>query len=102
MRLGVPADRTEDLTSDRLDVPGAVLSIATIGLACFTLTSGVEHGWLSVATVGSGLGAALALAAFLRHEGRTPEPMLDLTLFRSGTVRGAAMAQVGTSIAMAG
>lgn len=41
--LGVPADRTEDLTGDALDLPGAVLSVATIGLACYTLTSGVEH-----------------------------------------------------------
>ena len=35
VRLGVPADRPEDLTTDRLDLPGAVLSIATIGLACY-------------------------------------------------------------------
>src|ERR1700748_356814 len=48
VRLGVPADRREDLTSDRLDLPGAVLSVTTIGLACYTLTSGVEHGWLSL------------------------------------------------------
>ena len=102
VRLGVPADRPEDLTSDRLDLPGAVLSIAAIGLACFTLTSGVEHGWASVATLGSALSAALALTAFVRHERRTPSPMLDLGLFRSDTVRGAALAQVGTSIAMAG
>ena len=32
VRLGVPADRPEDLTHDRLDLPGAVLSIAAIGL----------------------------------------------------------------------
>ena len=102
VRLGVPADRPEDLTRDALDLPGAALSIAAIGLACYTLTSGVEHGWLSPATVGSGLGAALALAAFVRHERSTPEPMLDLGLFGNGTVRGAALAQIGTSIAMAG
>src|SRR4051812_32971346 len=44
VRLGVPADRPEDLTGDRLDLPGAALSVATIGLACYTLTSGIEHG----------------------------------------------------------
>ncbi|WP_141014592.1 MFS transporter [Nocardioides sambongensis] len=102
VRLGVPADRPEDLTDDRLDLPGALLSIAAIGLGCYALTSGVEHGWLSVLTVGSVLGAVLALIGFVRHERRTPSPMLDLTLFRDGTVRGAAIAQVGTSIAMAG
>lgn len=102
VRVGVPADRPEDLTGDALDVPGAVLSVVTIGLACWTLTSGVEHGWSSAATWGSALGAALAGAAFVRHERRAAEPMLDLRLFAGRTVRGAAVAQVGTAIAMAG
>ncbi|MET9495580.1 MFS transporter [Streptomyces sp. NPDC006552] len=102
VRLGVPADRPEDLTRDRLDVPGAVLSVATIGLACYALTSGVEHGWGSAATLASIAGAVLAGCAFVRHERRSKAPMLDLRLFRNGTVRGAAVAQIGTSIAMAG
>jgi MFS family permease len=102
VRLGVPADRPEDLTTDRLDLPGAVHSILAIGLACYTLTSGVEHGWLSPVTCGSALGSALMLIVFVRHERRTTEPMLDLRLFANGTVRGAAIAQVGTAIAMAG
>ena len=102
VRLGVPADRRDDLTSDKPDVPGAVLSIAAIGLGCYTLTSGVERGWSSLITLASVCGAVLALAAFVRHERRTPEPMLDLKLFTSGTVRGATIAQLGTAIAMAG
>jgi MFS family permease len=102
VRLGVAADRREDLTGDSFDLPGAVLSIAAIGLACYTATSGVDHGWLSVATCASALGAVLAGAAFLWHERRTAEPMLDLGLFANATVRGAAIAQVGTAIAMAG
>jgi MFS family permease len=101
VRLGVPVDRPEDLTRDALDPAGAVLSIVTIGLACYTLTSGVDHWWLSLPTCGSALGSLLALGAFLRHERRTAEPMLDLDLFANGTVRGAALAQVGSSIAMA-
>jgi len=101
VRFGVPADRPEGLTDDRLDLGGAALSVATIGLACWSLTSGVEHGWTSVLTLGSILGAVLAGIAFVRHERTTPAPMLDLTLFSNGTVRGAAIAQVGTSIAMA-
>jgi hypothetical protein len=102
VRAGVPADRSEDLTDDALDLPGAVLSVATIGLGCYTLTSGVQHGWFSVLTFASALGAVAALVAFVRHERRTAEPMLDLDVFASGTVRGASIAQVGTSIAMAG
>ncbi|MFJ9898234.1 MFS transporter [Streptomyces sp. NPDC091280] len=102
VRLGVAADRPEDLTKDALDVPGAVLSVAAIGLACYSLTSGVEHGWLSTVTLASIAGAVVAAVAFVRHERRSAAPMLDLGLFTNGTVRGAALAQIGTSIAMAG
>ncbi|GAA1457005.1 MFS transporter [Williamsia maris] len=101
VRLGVPADRPGDLTADKLDLPGALLSITTIGLACWSLTSGVEHGWLSALTVTSILGAVAAGATFVWHERRSAAPMVDLRLFSSGTVRGAAIAQIGTSIAMA-
>src|SRR6187200_399069 len=87
VRLGVPADRPEDLTDDRLDLPGALLSIAAIGLGCYALTSGVEHGWMSATTVAAVLGAGLALLAFVRHERRSDSPMLDLSLFSRGTVR---------------
>src|SRR3954468_8639863 len=37
VRLGVPADRAEDLTDDTLDLPGALLSTTTIALACYAL-----------------------------------------------------------------
>jgi EmrB/QacA subfamily drug resistance transporter len=101
VRLGVAPDRPEGLTKDRLDLPGAGLSVATIGLACYALTSGVEHGWLSAGTVAAVVGAVAAGVAFVWHERRTASPMLDLGLFKNGTVRGAAIAQTGTSIAMA-
>jgi EmrB/QacA subfamily drug resistance transporter len=102
VRLGVPADHRDGLSGDALDLPGAVLSITTIGLACYTLTSGVVHGWLSIVTLGSALGAILALSAFLWHERRTAQPMLDLGVFANRTIRGAVLAQIGTAIAMAG
>ncbi|MCW2849936.1 MAG: hypothetical protein JWR90_3910 [Marmoricola sp.] len=101
VRLGVPADRPEDLTDDVLDLPGALLSITTIGLACYAMTSGVEHGWLAAVTVASAVGAVVAAVAFVHHERRSASPMLDLGLFSSGIVRGASIAQVGTAIAMA-
>lgn len=101
VRLGVPADDAEGLTKDRLDVKGSALSIAAIGLACYTLTSGVEHGWMSAVTWACGIGAAAALIGFVWHERRTDHPMLDLDVFKNRTVRGASIAQVGTSIAMA-
>ena len=102
VRLGVSADHKDDLTKDKLDLPGALLSIVTIGLACYTATSGAEYGWTSLATVGSAIGAAAALLLFIWREHHTPEPVLDLKIFRNGTIRGASIAQVGTAIAMAG
>jgi MFS family permease len=101
VRLGVPADRPQDLTDDALDLPGALLSVSAIGLACYALTSGVQYGWLSAITLASIAGAVAAGYAFVRHERRSPAPMLDLRLFSNGTVRGATVAQTGTSIAMA-
>ncbi|WP_042364404.1 MFS transporter [Streptacidiphilus neutrinimicus] len=101
VRLGVPADQPEGLTSDALDLAGAALSITAIGLACYSLTSGVQNGWLSPLTLASIMGALVAGFAFVRHERRSTAPMLDLRLFANGTVRGAAIAQIGTSIAMA-
>lgn len=102
VRLGVPADTAEGLTRDRLDLPGAALSVLTIGLACYTLTSGIENGWASPITIGVGVGALASLVLFIVRERTAGSPMLDLTLFRRGTVRGAAIAQIGTSVAMAG
>lgn len=102
VRKGVAPDDPAGLTGDRLDLPGSLLSVATIGLACWTATSGVEHGWTSPWTRAAGVGAVLALVGFVRHERRTAHPMLDLSVFRDGVVRGAALAQVGTSVAMAG
>jgi EmrB/QacA subfamily drug resistance transporter len=101
VRAGVPADRRADLTSERLDLPGTVLTIAAIGLGCYTLTSGVEHGWLSAITLACAVGTVAAVAGFVLRERRAAAPMIDLALFRSGPVRGAALTQLGASVAFA-
>jgi len=101
VRFGVLADRREDLTSDPLDLPGALLTVLAIGLGCYTLTSGVEHGWLSPITLASALGAVVAGAWFVRHERTTEFPMIDLGLFSAGPARGAAITQMAAAITMA-
>ena len=102
VRLGVAQDHPEDLTKDVLDIPGAALTILGIGLGCYTLTSGVEHGWLSVPTLLAAVGAVAATVGFVLRERRTAFPMLDLQLLHNRTVRGATLAQIGSSLAMAG
>lgn len=98
---GVAPDDRGGLTSDRLDLPGAALSITMIGLACYSLTSGVQHGWLSAVTLASIGGAVAAGIAWVWRERTSKTPMLDLSVLSDGTVRGAILAQVGTAIAMA-
>jgi MFS family permease len=102
VRVGVAADHADDLTDDALDLPGAAASVAAIGLGAYALTSGVERGWLSAVTLACVLGSVAAAVLFVRHERRTASPMLDLDVFRRGTVRGATIAQLGTSVAMTG
>jgi len=101
VRLGVAPDERDALTDDALDLPGAALSVLTIGLACYAATSGVDHGWLFAGTLAALAGAVAAAVGFVWHERRTASPMLDLGLFANGTVRGATIAQAGTAIAMA-
>lgn len=102
VRVGVSADHPDDLTHDALDLPGAFLTMVAIGLGAYALTSGVERGWLSAVTLACVLGSLAAAATFVRHERRAASPMLDLRIFSRGTVRGATIAQVGTSVAMTG
>ena len=103
VRLGIAADRPDDLTNDALDLPGAVLSIAdrpgllVADQRCRARLAlhdqrrvdlgGRDRRWCRVRV------ARAPHAAF---------PMLDLTLLANGTVRGATIAQIGTAIAMAG
>ena len=102
VRLGVAADDPDGLTRESFDVPGAVLSMVTIGLACWSMTSGVDHGWLSGFTIVAIVGAVAAGVAFVWRQLRGSAPMLDVRMFADGTLRGGTIAQVGTSIAMSG
>src|SRR5918999_424752 len=105
--LGIAASylfirESKDETHESLDLPGLVTS----ALGLFALTYGLieanHYGWGSVRIVGSFVVAAAALAAFLALERRRRAPMLDLTLFRSGTYVGANVAMLLVALAMFG
>ena len=73
----------------RLDAVGAVASGAGLLALILGLTQANGVGWLSLRIVALFLGAGLCLALFLRHERRTAEPLLRLSLFRDRAFAGA-------------
>ena len=93
---------TKDETHESLDLPG----LATSALGLFALTYGLieanTYGWTSARIVGSFAVAAISLVSFLQIERRRRAPMLDLTLFRSGTYAGANIAMLLIALAMFG
>ncbi|MFF7452878.1 MFS transporter [Kitasatospora sp. NPDC008115] len=83
---GVLARRTltesRDPAARRLDLPGAASFTVAAGAAVLALIRGGSDGWTSPAVLGAGAAAAVALTVFLLVERRSPEPLLDLALFR--------------------
>ena len=76
----VPESR--DLAAARIDVGGAVLSIAGLSTLVWSIIEAPARGWSS-ATVLSGFAlAGLLLVGFARYETRVAEPMLNLGYFR--------------------
>jgi EmrB/QacA subfamily drug resistance transporter len=98
--LLIPESRDE--THERLDLPG----LFTSGLGLFALTYGLieanAYGWTSARILGSFAVAVISLAAFISLERRQRAPMLDLSLFRSGTYAGANVAMLLVALAMFG
>jgi EmrB/QacA subfamily drug resistance transporter len=81
-RALVPASRAANRR--RLDPVGAILSLVGLVALTYGLIEAPNHGWTSLATMGT-LGAAFALlAAFAAWELRTDAPMIPLGIFRNG------------------
>jgi EmrB/QacA subfamily drug resistance transporter len=65
----------------RLDTVGAVLATLICTATVFGLSMGPEKGWLSATTIGLGLVAMIAFAAFLVVERTAENPIVPLGLF---------------------
>ncbi|MDQ0772852.1 DHA2 family multidrug resistance protein-like MFS transporter [Streptomyces aurantiacus] len=65
------------------DVGGLVLSSAGLAAMTYGVIQGGEKGWTDVTVLATILGGLLALVAFVLWEKRTPDPLVDLSLFRS-------------------
>lgn len=76
---GMHQARREDL---RVDVPGAILCTAGLGLLVAGFIEQPQLGWGSPLILGAFVAGAVLLGAFVAYELRTPMPMLPLRLFR--------------------
>ena len=76
---GLHQARREDL---RVDVPGAILCTAGLGLLVAAFIEQPQLGWGSPLTPTAIAAGAVLLGAFVAYELRTPMPMLPLRLFR--------------------
>jgi EmrB/QacA subfamily drug resistance transporter len=79
----VLTETTTVTSGARPDYAGVVLVSATLAALVLGITEGPTWGWSSVQVIVCFTGAVLVGAAFLRRSSRHPEPVLDLTLFRS-------------------
>ncbi len=83
----VPESR--DPEKPRLDVVGALLSIAGLSALVWGLIEAPERGWTSTAIIGAFAGGVAILGAFAAWERRVDQPMLDLSVFRNARFSGA-------------
>jgi EmrB/QacA subfamily drug resistance transporter len=77
----LPHDRPAALGA-RLDVLGAVLGIAGLGLPVLALIEQVNFGWTSPVILVPALVGIVSFVLFILHERRTAQPMMPLSLFR--------------------
>ena len=77
----VPESR--DPRPGRFDLVGAGLSIAALVSLVYGVIEAPERGWTNPLILSSFAAAAVLIAAFVRWELHTPEPMLNLSFFRN-------------------
>lgn len=96
------ARRTRELAPPRprpIDVPGVILAVTALATLAYGLSQGNVLGWSSAPVLACVGTALLAAALFVAVEGRSPHPLVDLTLFRH---RAFTTANVGSLVASFG
>ncbi len=96
----VPPSRAPQ--SQRLDLTGAVLSVAAFTGLTYTIIEGPSNGWLSATTAGLAAVSLALLAAFVGWEARSDHPMLPLHLFRNPRFSGAGVSITVLFFALSG
>jgi DHA2 family multidrug resistance protein-like MFS transporter len=77
----VPDSR--DREAPKLDLPGAGLSIAALSTIVWAMIEAPERGWAAPMILAALALGLITLAAFIVWERHTPNPMLDVTVFRN-------------------
>jgi EmrB/QacA subfamily drug resistance transporter len=96
-------EETRDSSHEqRLDLPGLLTSAVGLFALTYALIEANTYGWTSGRIVVAFALAAVALAAFVALETYQRLPMLDLSLFRSGTFTGANTVVLLVTLAMFG
>jgi EmrB/QacA subfamily drug resistance transporter len=89
----LPNDRGIGLQNGA-DAPGALLLVASLMLAVYTIVEASKYGWGSAHTLGFGAVAVGLLAAFVARQATAANPLIPLRVFRSRTVTVANLMQV--------
>jgi EmrB/QacA subfamily drug resistance transporter len=76
----------------RLDVVGTVLAAASLVAIVDAIIEAPDRGWTSALTLGEAALGLTILAGFIARELRSDHPLIDLRVFRSRSVSGAATA----------
>jgi EmrB/QacA subfamily drug resistance transporter len=79
----LPNDNTR--SEQRFDIAGAVILAGSLFMLLYALTEGQVWGLGDQRTIGLLIGGIVAFSGFIFWELRTPEPMINLQLFRSST-----------------
>jgi EmrB/QacA subfamily drug resistance transporter len=99
--LVVPESR-DTSREQRLDLPGLLSSGIGLFALVYALIEANQYGWTSARIIGLFVVAAVSLVTFVLLELHQRLPMLDLSLFRSGTFAGANLVAILVTLAMFG
>ena len=78
-----------EIETRTLDILGAVLVTAGLTLLVYGLVSTDTHSWTSTLVLGSLVGSAILLGAFVAVERRAAAPILPFSIFRNRSLTGA-------------
>lgn len=79
--IAVLLPESRDPAPRRPDLPGGLLSTAGLVALVYGVVEAPARGWTDPLVLAAVAGGAVLLAAFVRWELRTPDPMIDLRLF---------------------